>query len=316
MTTMRTQYSQHTQPTRNDKNEKEINTKYGADGEEHFMKYLTKNHPSYFWYSFPNKWEAVDFYGIPREGNNNTYDHKKGKGKVEIVIELKSKRLLCDKVSMRARCAVKSSNAEYVAPYDTFLHNMNWSKLEYIKNRFETKTIKKAFMVYDYMKVECEHRLTEYDPKNAGHYIFHEITPHKVARDELLEEWQDYDWGRTYNPSWGGNSNRPVKDKMVNVPAYNMLPMSKFKHFLLPNIESEHEPFLKKQRSLIPSHEKRLRDLLFEYRLRKDNVWLHRDYIDKLKWTKYKHLPHLTFEEFIDIKRVEALEDLRERMTP
>lgn len=312
MNSQRTQHSNHTQRTRNDEDEKKINAKYGADGEINFMNYLTKNHPSYFWYSFPNKWEAVDFYGIPREGNNDTYDHKKGKGKVEVVIELKSKRLLCDKVSLRTRCAVKSQNPKYVAPYSGKFHFMNWSKYEYIKKRFDLKTIKRAFMVFDYMKTECEHNLTEYDPKNAGHYIFHEITPQKVLRDSMLEGWQDDHWGKNYNMSYGGNGNRNVEDKIVQVVNYKFLPMSKFKYFLLPNVEQLQEEFLKKQRVMIPMWEKKLKANNFEFYLREDNKFNFATYTRHLKYKKNAHLPHLTFEEYVETKREEKLNDLEE----
>tara|TARA_R110002153_G_scaffold75250_1_gene194808 strand:- start:92 stop:1102 length:1011 start_codon:yes stop_codon:yes gene_type:complete len=312
MNSKRTSTSNHTQRRYNDEEEKKINAKYGADGEINFMKYLTKNHPTYFWYSFPNKWEAVDFYGIPRDGKVTEYDYHKGKGKVEVVIELKSKRLLCDKVSLRTRCAVKSRNPKYVAPYSGKFHFMNWSKYEYIKKRLDLKTIKKAFMVYDYMVDECEHKLTEYDPKNAGHYIFHEITPQKVLRDSMLEAWQDDTYDRNYNVSWGGNGNREVEDKLVQVLNHKFLPMCKFKYFLLPYEERDQEEFLKKQRAMIPRWEKKLKDNNFEFYLRADNKWNFDTYTRNLKYTRNAHLPHLTFDEYVETKREEKLNDIEE----
>jgi len=229
----RTQNSNYATKCLHNNDEKSTNIKYGKDGEKRFLKILNKKYPHYLWYAYRNNWESVDFYGIPnQEVDYNVKDnfYNIDGSNVEIVIELKSKRMLCDKNTQKT----KSAQSKY-KEYNSIFHFVNWSKYEDIKKRFKNNTTKRAFLVWDYMKYENDNNLSKYDEENCGNYYFHEITQKKIDDDARLEEWEDHESGRNYNVGWKQNPYRDVEDKVVNIVSEKVLPFKYFKNFL-PNI--------------------------------------------------------------------------------
>ena len=230
----RTKNSNYAIATKKDNNEKAINLKFGKDSEHHFIPVLNNNFPNYKWYAFKNNFESVDFYGIPnQEELYNVKDnyYKYDGSLVEIVIELKTKRLLCNAETHKLAYGVKSINEP---DYTDFFHFVNWSKYEDIKKRFNKGQIKKAFLVWDYLKTPCENKLSEYDHKTSGDYYFHEITKAKIYSDTLREEYEDHtsEPPRYYNEGWYQNHNREVEDKVLRIANDQVLPFKYFKYFL------------------------------------------------------------------------------------
>ena len=229
----RTKYSSHSLPTRFNKQEKLINLQYGNDGEIAFLNVLRNKYgDKYFWYPFPNNYESVDFYGILQE-EDGTHGVN-----AEIVIELKSKRLLCDKTIMRVENAVVGKNSK------SNFHFCNWSKYEDIKQRLKENRCKKAFIVWDYMTKSCE-EYSKYDKENSGDYYFHEITQDKIDFDDNLEEGYDHEEGKHYLQGEYQNPDRDVIDLVVNIYNTHVLPFSKFKYFL-DNDETKMKSIIKK----------------------------------------------------------------------
>ena len=88
----RTKYSNHVERKANDVGEKKASLNYGAEGEYYFLKHLQENYgKDYEWFSFKDNYSSVDFYGIPKKGDEKKYDKEEGTNNY-IVIELKSKR--------------------------------------------------------------------------------------------------------------------------------------------------------------------------------------------------------------------------------
>ena len=229
----RTNTSNYATANTNNVNEKAINMKFGKDSEKVFLKLINKKFPSYSWYAYKNNFESVDFYGIPKQEElygvkDNFYDIDGSK--VEIVIELKTKRMLVN--SKTQKLCKGGTKSTIDKEYSTLFHFVNWSKYEDIKTRFSEGTIKKAFLVWDYLREDCEHKLSEYDSKISGNYYFHEITPAKIYNDSLKEDYHDHTHGRTYIESWYQNENRDVEDKIVMVTNEQVLPFKYFKYFI------------------------------------------------------------------------------------
>lgn len=227
----RTQHSKYANPTLFNKDERAINKKYGKDGEVKFLEILNTIYGNkYIWTMFENNWESVDFYGIPND-NDNDYDLKTGY-KADIVIELKSKRTLCDPITQKTKSGVNGNSK----CFNGNLHFCNWTKYLDIKKRLKEGRINKAFIVFDYLKKEVTNNLSTYDKKNSGDYYFHEITNNSILESEQSSKKCGYDdWTRGVTYSRGSTQSRyrNVKDDIVNIPTFEMLPIKLFKYHIL-----------------------------------------------------------------------------------
>lgn len=306
MNNTRTQYSNHTNATKFDENEKKINLQYGLDGEIAFIKLLNEKFGSiYKWFCYKNKYQAVDFYGIKHSEINEdtTYTYQELELKAEIMIELKSKRNLVNKHTQKVSRALVSKGSKNREIY----HYCNWSKFVYIKNNLVKGNIKRAFIVFDYMKKHITNSLCSYDVKNSGDYYFHEITLDKLKFDDELGKkspYRDYSKGFHYIEGYGQNSNRDVEDKLIRIPYNKVLPMRFFKSTLL---------YTQKNRSI-----ERLLNSINDCVELEDILWddtncISNKYSQQQFRAKYSTKTFdLTMEEFIDLKLPKQYRELYE----
>lgn len=302
----RTKHSKHATPTLFNIDEKAINRKFGRDGETHFLNVLNRKYgDKYFWRAFKNNWESVDFYGIPKQeqlyGVEETHYELETGFKADIVIELKSKRIICDPITHKTRSGIsgKSKNC------DNNIHFCNWTKFIDIKQRLKEGRINKAFIVFDYLREEVENGLTIYDNKNSGDYYFHEITSHSIRKSKDLRKkyrWDNWEDGVIYTKGEKQSRYRDAKDEVINIPAFEMLPMSYFKYRLLPTYTDV---------KLTTRNTKKNEDLLKNHR---DNLITHHHYAKKLndlEW-KFKSIypkNKMTFDEYAKIELGDKYQD-------
>lgn len=313
MNNTRTQYSNHTYATRFDEDETKINLQYGKDGETAFIKILNEKFGDiYKWYSYNDKYEAVDFYGIKHsEINEDTiYTHQELEHKADIIIELKSKRSIVNRHTQKYHKALKTQGSNNNSLY----HFVNWTKFIHIRNNLKNGNIKRAFIVFDYMKKKIDNPLSNYDTNNSGVYYFHEITLDKLEFDEQLalklpiksreDKFRTQFLGFTYSQGDGYNSYRTVKDKVVQITSTNLLPMKYFKSTL---------SYTQKNKSIDRLIKKLGENIELEDYLFNDDNSIVNKYSQEKRSAKYTaKIFDLTLEEYIDQKISKHYKDLYE----